>query len=105
MRMARMRKPRSSRWARIWPARPAASASGLMIASVKLMSCGPVRVRGRSGTEQLADDVTASEKAGQLALTGDGELLDVLVDHHVGGLFQAELLGDAEHGAGHDVFH
>src|SRR5688572_19887526 len=105
MRIARMRKPFSSRWARILPALPAASASGLMIARVKLMCFCGVRVwaaRG-SGAEQLADDVTAREEAGQLAFTGDGKLLDVLVDHHVGGLLEAELLGDAQHGARHDV--
>src|SRR5690606_27863276 len=71
--------------------------------SVMLMDLSAVGVKGPSAAEQLADDVAARQEPCQLAFAGDGELLDILVDHHVRSFLEAEVLGNAQHGSRHDV--
>src|SRR5690625_646238 len=94
MRRPRMRNPCSSRWARILPLNPRATASGLMMASARCMA---------SASEEFSNDVSPGQEPGEFPLADDGELLDILVDHSVGDLIDAQVLGDAEDGAGHDV--
>src|SRR5690606_23828163 len=94
MRSPRMRKPCSSRCARILPVRPRATASGLMMASVNSIG---------SASKQFANDVSAGQEPGELALADHRELLHVLVDHGVRDFVDPHVLGNAEHRTTHDV--
>src|SRR5690606_22822419 len=56
-------------------------------------------------SKEFPNDVTAGEQATELAFAHHGQLLDVLVEHHVGCLDEPHVLRDAEDGASHDVTH
>src|SRR5512135_2995278 len=75
MRAARTWKPAASRLASTLPAFPDATASGLMIARVSMR---------RSGPQEFADDVPASEETDQRPVAGHGEAVHVLGDHQRG---------------------
>src|SRR5690554_2103570 len=94
MRRPRMRKPCSSRCARILPVRPRETASGFTMASVNSMV---------SASEEFTNDVSAGQEPGELSFADHRELLHVFVDHGVCDLIDAHVLGDAEDGAAHDV--
>src|SRR5690625_62871 len=54
-------------------------------------------------SEEFSDDLAPRQEAGESPLSDDGELLDVLVDHHVRSLIDPHLFIDTEYGPAHDL--
>src|SRR5690606_4114894 len=101
--------PASWRWARMLPARPEATASGLMMARVRFMDAlesgygigNNVRMVSE-GTEGAEHRLTG-EEAHKLPLPHHGNLRHVPIPHQVGGLQQALIFGYTHHGSGHYI--